>query len=414
LTSSSLLLLHPWFLLIVPFIPFCAPIIAHYKEYMQGRPFGLRGSTIQPLFYSLIAISWIHPALPWALILLSFIFGGYWLLEALNLRSTAHRMDYVPVLVFLRKAPAFHGVDDWIFHYAVWDRWHYNTGSSLNPLNMLESLQYTAGFEPTCDLTIDNPWHSMYYGKPRTRPGQWTYIQFVLSTLLIGLALFAINFIDWLDGIIPFLGTISLSILCLLFVHSGILIAQKPFLLIEEHELNELYSDEAHLTTKKLEILWNLTEKQPSFFLFRLLEKRRERKVKERVRYRREHFEMEIKNQKVKQQEAIRQLRESDADAVTQTDYKFNLKIRRLERMITAFKRFEDSPEEFQQVNTKPRLIVVSKLQNPFEELSRFLDSFEDSPEHLYPLIRRLSETAAKGEYEKLEKQISRIMGKKA
>jgi hypothetical protein len=178
--------------------------------------------------------------------------------------------------------------------------------------------------------------------------------------------------------------------------------------------LDELYSDGAHLTIKKLNKLWNLAERQPSFFLLRWLEGRRERKVKGRVRNWKRLFETGVENLKVQQQEAVRQLKDPDADAVTQASYEYNLEIERLGMMITTFRRFEDSPEEFQQVNTKPRLVVVSKLQNPFEELPRFLDSFEDSPEHLYPLIRRLSETAARGEYEKLEEQISRIMGKKA
>ncbi len=94
------------------------------------------------------------------LVTVSIIFFFIWMAEVTGHMPTSHPMDYVPVFVSMKKNNTH-----WKLDYALWDRWHYDTGSTRNLFDCFRILEQGGDYERV-PLTIDNSWHSMSLGEP--------------------------------------------------------------------------------------------------------------------------------------------------------------------------------------------------------------------------------------------------------
>jgi hypothetical protein len=164
--------------------------------------------------------------------------------------SPTHKMDYVPVFVWIKKIG-----DDWEFDSASWDYFHYFT--EKRPRADLETEGGILKGGKRIQLLMDNPWHSMFLGSRELKAG--------LSLLTLAI----IGFFACL-GVLPFLvftqditayPWVWLFIgFSFLLVATGSMVARFPFDLIEDDE--DYVKEEAHLTDDKLRVLWNLGEKE--------------------------------------------------------------------------------------------------------------------------------------------------------
>jgi hypothetical protein len=164
--------------------------------------------------------------------------------------SPTHKMDYVPVFVWIKKEG-----DQWEFDSASWDYFHYFTDK--RPRTDLENEGGIIKGGKRIQLLMDNPWHSMFLGS---------------RELKIGLSLLSLSII----GLFVSLGALPLLVItqdittypwvwlfigfAFLLVATGSMVARFPFNLIED--MDEYVKEEAHLTDDKLRILWNLGEKE--------------------------------------------------------------------------------------------------------------------------------------------------------
>ena len=164
--------------------------------------------------------------------------------------SPTHKMDYVPVFVWIKKVG-----DDWEFDSASWDYFHYFT--EKRPRSDLETEGGILKGGKRLQLLMDNPWHSMFLGSRELKAGlsllTLSIIGFFASIGILPLLVITqdITTYPWVWVFIGF---------SFLLVSTGSMVARFPFNLIEDEE--DYVKEEAHLTDDKLRVLWNLGEKE--------------------------------------------------------------------------------------------------------------------------------------------------------
>ncbi|MDF1537639.1 MAG: hypothetical protein P1Q69_01895 [Candidatus Thorarchaeota archaeon] len=319
---------------------------------------------------------------------LGAFFGVYWLAEWRGWTGTSHNMDYVPVFVYLKKRAKV-----WLFDYAVWDVWHYHTGSTRNPFNIFRH----EAFEPFTGLTltIDNPWHSMYRGSPALRGQKYTgFLALIFAATFSGAMLLIIEIIQY--GEFAYL----LPLLCIIFVASGILLARRPYpLLTMEEQKTKLTSPEARLDdTNKLVALWNLYEiKNPTFITrirLRIVRARIRDRKKQLIKKLREFDRLRVldggpvgKIWNVYQMKGVEAAQQITSEEELTLKQQQELDSENLHEELELLDGYVERLEGYDRVKKNPRLVIVQKMQNPFNTASDFMDSFRDTEEHLYSLI---------------------------
>ncbi|MHA2424916.1 MAG: hypothetical protein ACXAEF_09020 [Candidatus Thorarchaeota archaeon] len=388
LDLGHLIAAFPELLLTIPMIPFLSAIRPHYDEFLEGQQISFRSMTLLPVYFVLMASSVYFPIMAYLLMALGGALGFYWILEWRGWAGTSHNMDYVPVFVYLKRKG-----NVWLFDHALWDVWHYHTGSTKNPFNIFRQ----EAFQPfkRLTLTIDNPWHSMYRGIPPLK-GRNSTIIFVLifAASLVGVlsSIFNLAPLDELLYLLP--------LWCFLFVATGLLLARKPYpLLTDEERKSKLEAPAARLDDKeKLISLWNLFEVKNLTFLRKI----RLRIIKSRMQGRKKWLHKKLEEfdririlevgvvdklwnaYQVQGMEAVEQLTEEDELTIKEQS---ELDSENLREELALIDKFKEDLENYDRVKTNPRLVIVQKMQNPFREADYFMDTFRDSEEFLYELI---------------------------
>ena len=123
----------------------------------------LRITTGLPIFWFIWMLdAWFSPLPIFALSLLAAGSGLYFCYSIMTETSISHKMDYIPVFVWIKKKN-----DEWVLESAVWDIWHYL--ASKETLDQLTKSYWAriqfGGFvekKKRLRLAMDNPWHSLY------------------------------------------------------------------------------------------------------------------------------------------------------------------------------------------------------------------------------------------------------------
>jgi hypothetical protein len=367
LQPDNILSLFPILMLSFPFFPFFFVVFQHLEEFQEEKPFSLRSTTFLPILFFAELVFAISTTIALTLLLsIISVFTFVWLAERYGLLPSAHDMDYVPIFVYLIKGvrlgaggpielPLVRKDSPWSFDYAVWDSWHYNTGSTRNPLDMLRlrtgkrnkqdsprDLEQPTGVFRV-PLTTDNSWHSMYLGKPTTH---WIhYLSFFLSLILSLLSIVNFDFVRAASNYLLGMGPIYLPLTLMILFYSTMRVGRYPFLLFDPADLKET---ESILTRYKLLQLWNL-----GYVTYPRLRRLQRRLVNRRLTQSGIYPEM-------------------DKEEKAEFDFK------------DIQRRSENRRE--------PRFQIVHKMQEPFHREKGFFDSFRDEPEYLHHLYGELEE----------------------
>ncbi len=162
----------------------------HRWDLHLGVGFTFRSTTLLIPFSIMmwfVVFSWIVPT--FILGFAIFVCGLYWLLDRIGFTDTSHSMDYLPVFVWLKNNEA----NGWEFEKAYWDRHHYKIEcKKAKELRIprykfmtpnLEVKENKRGEEDErIRLQMDNPWHSV-------RPGGSVQNIFLILSI-IGLLIF--------------------------------------------------------------------------------------------------------------------------------------------------------------------------------------------------------------------------------
>jgi hypothetical protein len=311
----------------------------HRWDLQLGSGFTFRSTTLLIPFSILmwfVAFSWIVPVIILAFTI--FVCFFYWLLDQIGFVGTSHHMDYLPVFVWLK----FNELEGWKFEKAYWDRHHYSIECKeadeltkpryplLTP-NLARRKTEDDETEERIRLQMDNPWHSV-------RPGGSVRRLFLFLSV-IGLIVFIpVALLLYYSGQYAefYYGGIAFVLSCTLVVLAFRTIMRTSSKLMPDDELRDLKLpssvEELNLFSEKTKNHLNETRLQ---ILWNLVK-------------------------------------------TEDTGHWILKKLRSIRR----------GAEEFQP-DIRPRLVVITKLQDPFNfyGLSRYYESFRDDSDYLYLYI---------------------------
>lgn len=141
------------------------------------EPFRARITTGLIIFWSIWVLEAFFSPIPFYLLnTMAIIFLGYFIYSIFTETQFSHMMDYIPVFVWIE-----HTDEGWVFKSAAWDIWHYK--ASKKSLEELTTSPWARlqpeGFvekKKRIRLAIDNPWHSLY-----RRPHKMWFILVMLA-----------------------------------------------------------------------------------------------------------------------------------------------------------------------------------------------------------------------------------------
>ncbi len=254
-----------WMVVTIPvFIIGISPHMSDYSGEPEERGFRFRTTTVLVPLAILIALYPFFEIMGPLLAGIGFLFLLIWIAEKLELISSGHKMDYVPVFVWLRKVS-----DNWNPEYVTWDYAHYHAKTTK-----FCEMPKMKGNPNRVLLNMSENWHAM-------EKGSWYESRLTIFVVLF--YLIAMNSF-FLVVSLP-TGTLSEQLLMTYFLHAGypsvfiiigLLVMKLQFDLVPN--INNYTSINAPLTYSKLLRLWNfndsarfkiVTKMQDSFRHFR-------------------------------------------------------------------------------------------------------------------------------------------------
>lgn len=375
LQPDNLLVQFSVLMLMVPLIPFLQPLLTHYYDFIEGKPFSVQSTTLLPILLCLeiLFLFSIFAALLtfW---IVAIVFSIIKIAEEFGMMPSSHPMDYVPVFVYLKKTDG-----RWSFDYALWDRWHYDTGSTRNVFDIFRIIEKSSNYE-RIPLTIDNSWHSMQLGEPKK--SKWAIISLPISLIVLLISMLDTNLIILAQDILYPYGSLYFPVVCLIFIYSFMALLRYPQGLVTT--LQDFRKNAMPLTPEKLRVFWNLgKEKKPS----------RIKKIQRALASR--FLKSKLISLQKRVAKSVRR-RGIDFRAIPPEWYPLDKILESLNKNFN----FEDPREDltkYERVDDTPSLKIVYKMQDPFDYYSwrsGFFDSFRDSPRHIFPLLNTFAKEA--------------------
>lgn len=140
---------------------FIASILLHMFD--SPVRFRVRIITGLILFWFIWALEAFVSPLPFYLLnILAILFFCYFVYTIVIETPYSHMMDYIPVFVWIEKTE-----DDWVLKSAAWDIWHYRACKesleqlTTSPWARLQKDGFVEN-KKRVRLAMDNPWHSLY------------------------------------------------------------------------------------------------------------------------------------------------------------------------------------------------------------------------------------------------------------
>jgi hypothetical protein len=202
--------------------------------YLHGGLTDILGTVVTVLWWA----NWI--------LLVVFLIG--WILSLFGVGPGSHRMDYVPVFVYLKSNDG----RNWNFESACWDYYHYQA------VCRDKSTEDLLRKGRRVRLIMNDPWHSLSLGsRINTRLG--TGIGALLLMLCLAFPIVSVPQ-GWLQ---PW----GVMFMFFLFVVGGIIVAQMPLgggALSNLRRLRDLthLRERAYLSEEKIHLLWNLSDEK--------------------------------------------------------------------------------------------------------------------------------------------------------
>ncbi len=243
-----LITFYSFFLISVPlFLLGFGPHFADRSGGPKDGGFRLRATTMLILFALLLILCLFFDWMLLILLCAGVIFVVIWLLEAREIIPSGHKMDYVPVFVWIQR-----GTDgNWSGRCATWDYAHYHART-------VEYAKVQTHPKDSDKILLDmtDNWHALEMGGEVGRMSLWMSVLFVLvfnSIVFLTFFWSGTYYPSTVINLVLFVILPSLAVaLCLVLV-------RKRFDLVKQ--LEYFIKDEAHLSMEKLVILWNLEEK---------------------------------------------------------------------------------------------------------------------------------------------------------
>lgn len=228
----------------------------------------MRITTGLPIFWLIwILDAWFSPIPFVVLNILAAGFGLYFCYSITTETSVSHKMDYIPVFVWIKK-----NNDEWVLESAVWDIWHYLASrETIEQLttNFWARIQF-GGFvekKKRLRLAMDNPWHSLYK-RPRKI---WFILVMVVGSIIAVFILLSDIYLFPESWYILHPRNASADIIVLLIVNyfAMWLRFESPFIkkekdIIEDAEkLLKIIKDEQTANEEDIVSLWDRAEFMP-------------------------------------------------------------------------------------------------------------------------------------------------------
>jgi len=238
-----------WMIVTIPV--FVVGISPHISDYAGGPEEGgarFRTTTVLIPLSIMMALYPIFDIMGFLLLVAAGLFLIVWILEKVELFPSGHKMDYVPVFIWIERIDDF-----WRPMYATWDYAHYH----VKTMRFCEIPKMNENPDRVL-LNMSENWHAM-------EKGSW--FENRLHVFLVQVYLIAMN-LFFLIVSLP-TGTFNLQLLTVylsyavfpsFFIVIGLAVMKLQFDLIPKEEIEDYTSKKARLTYSKLLRLWNLEE----------------------------------------------------------------------------------------------------------------------------------------------------------
>ncbi|MFX0108468.1 MAG: hypothetical protein ACFE7R_09310 [Candidatus Hodarchaeota archaeon] len=360
----TLLFSIPLFWTLFALIPFfIIGLYPHYQDFRSGLGirFAYRSTTLLALFWIILSLTLINQNLRVILLIIAIICLFWWIGDTLELTPTGHPMDYVPVFVWIKKEK-----EDWIFERAVWDVFHYTA-----KMQTKEELNKTGNLidDSHVSLLMDSPWHSLAAGSVTQLKRFWLW-SWLIAPFAIILFLIIVSVVFVTGGNPTAFLLSSLIGRVLAFIIIPFLVSSSISLQLRRPTELMSFADEKHAAAKGMETALITQAEDPDYWGEEQMQSyaRYSKYMDLKKEWRIAHFGISI----------LRTL--------------WNLRKKKTWfGMIDSLARRGLDTGTSRNPDDSPRLLIITKLQDPFSYKEGF-KSFKDEDIDVYQKLTKLQE----------------------